>query len=103
MVCKSDAYLLSHVSSLATIAFTGQGANQALQDAYVLASKIHKYNSQVSTTSMQSNDVTLSSPNLKALLKEYEHLRWLPTASITAKAAFLGYLETGSGLFANFR
>jgi len=40
---------------------------------------------------------------LKAFLKEYEHVRWLPTASITAKAAFLGYLEIGSGWAGYFR
>lgn len=41
--------------------------------------------------------------SLKSLLKEYEHKRWLPTASITAKAVFLGYLETGSGFAAYIR
>lgn len=35
--------------------------------------------------------------SLQQLLKEYEHVRWAPTASITLKAAFLGYLETGGG------
>jgi 2-polyprenyl-6-methoxyphenol hydroxylase-like FAD-dependent oxidoreductase len=81
--------------------FLGQGANQALQDSYVLASKIHEYNNQ--QQSMQNSEGATSSSNLKSLLKEYEHMRWLPTASITAKAAFLGYLETGSGLLSNFR
>jgi 2-polyprenyl-6-methoxyphenol hydroxylase-like FAD-dependent oxidoreductase len=81
--------------------FLGQGANQALQDSFVLASKIHDYNKQ--QLSIQNSEVASSSSNLKALLKEYEHMRWLPTASITAKAAFLGYLETGSGLLSNFR
>eukprot|EP00956_Cyclotella_meneghiniana_P024665 scaffold49823_cov73-Cyclotella_meneghiniana.AAC.7 len=74
--------------------FLGQGANQALQDSYVLASKIHQYNQQVQSIQISSELPRDSS--LNSLLKEYEHKRWLPTASITAKAAFLGYLETGS-------
>lgn len=76
--------------------FLGQGANQAMQDSCSLAAKIFEYNSQVSSTSS-------SKPDLKALLKEYENRRWLPTTSITVKAALLGYLEVGSSLFSNFR
>ena len=72
--------------------FLGQGANQALQDSCSLARRIHEYNNQ-------SSDVT----DLKSVLKEYENRRWLPTTSITAKAAILGYLEVGPGLIANFR
>jgi len=82
--------------------FLGQGANQALQDSYSLASKIHEYNSQVQQLP-DINDPSSSVPDLKALLKEYENRRWLPTTSITAKAAFLGYLEVGPSIFANFR
>jgi type IV secretory pathway VirB6-like protein len=33
------------------------------------------------------------------MLKDYESLRWKPTASITAKSIFLGYLETGGNGF----
>ena len=73
--------------------FLGQGANQALQDSCSLARRIHEYNNQ------SSSDMT----DLKSALKEYEKRRWLPTTSITAKAAILGYLEVGPGLFANFR
>lgn len=76
--------------------FLGQGANQAMQDSCVLAAKIFEYNSQVSSTSSSEAD-------LKALLKEYENRRWLPTTSITVKAALLGYLEVGPSLFSNFR
>jgi salicylate hydroxylase len=82
--------------------FLGQGGNQALQDSYVLASKIHEYNCQIRQPS-QSNDGLSNNRSLKTLLKEYENMRWLPTASITAKAAFLGYLETGSGFISYFR
>ncbi|KAL7532967.1 hypothetical protein ACHAXR_004961, partial [Thalassiosira sp. AJA248-18] len=81
--------------------FLGQGANQALQDSCSLAAKILEYNSQVQHT-LDLNDPS-SKPDLKTLLKEYESRRWLPTTSITAKAAFLGYLEVGPSLFSNFR
>jgi hypothetical protein len=56
------------------------------------------YNKQFKQSSTESDNV-----DLKALLKEYENRRWLPTASITAKSAFLGYLEAGSSFFSNFR
>ena len=73
--------------------FLGQGAIQAIQDAYCLASKICEYNSNLKkATSLPSDEENKS---LKMLLKEYEKTRWLPRASITVKSAFLGYLETG--------
>ena len=37
--------------------------------------------------------------SLRDLLKDYEHTRWIPTASITIKSVFLGYLETGGNEF----
>ncbi|KAL7470341.1 hypothetical protein ACHAXS_010559 [Conticribra weissflogii] len=75
--------------------FLGQGGNQAMQDAYMLASKIFEYNSQIqmrqnSASIGGGSDEALVEPNLKSFLKEYEHRRWLPTTSITAKAALLG-------------
>jgi len=89
--------------------FLGQGGNQAMQDAYMLASKIYEYNEQIQMQQTRASlnggesEESLVEPNLKSLLKEYEHRRWLPTTSITAKAALLGYLEIGSGIFGNFR
>ena len=56
--------------------------------SYSLASKILEYNSQV------QQPLSADEPDLKSLLKEYENQRWLPTTSITAKAAFLGKLYT---------
>lgn len=76
--------------------FLGQGSNQAIQDAYCLASKILEHNLH--------STVTAKPKTLKALLKEYESTRWFPTASITFKSAFLGYLETGEkGFLSMFR
>lgn len=83
---------------------------QAIQDAYTLATKVFKHNAncvtaasgEISGSREKSDDVALLP--LRALLKEYERIRWLPTASITAKAAFLGYLETGEkGFLSKFR
>ena len=37
--------------------------------------------------------------DLQHFLKNYEKVRWKPTADITLKAAFLGYLETGNSDF----
>lgn len=76
--------------------FLGQGANQAVQDSYSLAKKILDFNNAVETD--QKCD-------LQTLLKEYERARWLPTTSITGKAAILGYLETGGrdGFYSKFR
>lgn len=79
--------------------FLGQGANQAVQDAYSLAEKVHRYNRQLligEETEEQS---------MQQLLREYETARWFPTTSITAKATILGYLETGgrAGFYAKFR
>lgn len=79
--------------------FLGQGANQALQDSCSLAVKIREFNTRVQQPLANNDDV----PDLKASLKEYENRRWLPTTSITAKAALLGYLEVGTSLLANFR
>jgi len=87
--------------------FLGQGSNQAIQDAHCLASKIFQHNanslaSPVSAEMMQEGEE--SPKTLQALLKEYENTRWLPTASITFKSAFLGYLETGEqGFLSKFR
>jgi len=90
--------------------FLGQGSNQAIQDAYTLAKKVFQHNAncvmaasgEMPESRENSEDVALLP--LRALLKEYERIRWLPTASITAKAAFLGYLETGEkGFLSKFR
>lgn len=102
--------------------FLGQGANQALQDAYVLASKICENNdiaqgrwspppppasSAVVSGSVENDDekVEQQPKSLKVLLKEYENRRWFPTASITVKSALIGYLETGgvNGYYSKFR
>ena len=79
--------------------FLGQGANQAVQDAYSLAEKVHRYNRQL----LKGEEA--GGQSMHQLLRDYETARWFPTTSITAKAAVLGYLETGgrSGFYSKFR
>eukprot|EP00537_Pseudo-nitzschia_pungens_P004395 CAMPEP_0172361970 /NCGR_PEP_ID=MMETSP1060-20121228/5711_1 /TAXON_ID=37318 /ORGANISM="Pseudo-nitzschia pungens, Strain cf. cingulata" /LENGTH=517 /DNA_ID=CAMNT_0013084383 /DNA_START=31 /DNA_END=1584 /DNA_ORIENTATION=+ len=89
--------------------FLGQGANQALQDAYTLASKICLYNDMVqgrwTPPEVAEGEEEEQTKSLKVLLKEYELKRWFPTTSITVKSALIGYLETGGidGFYAKFR
>jgi salicylate hydroxylase len=73
--------------------FLGQGANQAIQDAYLVAKQIHDFNAGVEG----------EAADLPTLLKEYEHVRWWATTNISVKAAALGYLEASSGFIAKFR
>ena len=82
--------------------FLGQGANQAIQDAYALAKRICEYNDIVQGRCIGEEN---ENKTLPILLNEYERTRWFPTASITIKSAFLGYLETGGfeGAYAKFR
>jgi 2-polyprenyl-6-methoxyphenol hydroxylase-like FAD-dependent oxidoreductase len=84
--------------------FLGQGANQAIQDAYSLAQKIHIFNAEFKEGDTPQ-DAASEKQDLKTLLKDYENTRWIPTTSITAKAAILGYLETGgrAGIYSKFR
>ena len=75
--------------------FLGQGSNQAIQDAYCLAKKIFEYNKALANDSEEID--------FEEVLKSYETVRWGPTASISAKAFLLGYLEAGVGFIAKFR
>jgi hypothetical protein len=47
----------------------------------------------------------LRARSLKKELGQYQNARFFPTASITVKAAIIGYLETGgrNGFYAKFR
>jgi 2-polyprenyl-6-methoxyphenol hydroxylase-like FAD-dependent oxidoreductase len=86
--------------------FLGQGSNQAIQDAFCLATKIFEHNANVASSLDQTvrESDNKRPKSLKTLLKEYETTRWFPTASITFKSAFLGYLETGNkGFLSMFR
>jgi hypothetical protein len=85
--------------------FLGQGANQALQDAYTLATKVCEYNDIVQGRRGTVEGDQDEGKTLKKLLKEYERKRWSPTSSITLKSSLIGYLEVGGfdGAYAKFR
>jgi salicylate hydroxylase len=78
--------------------FLGQGSNQAIQDAYSLATRIRSYNDAVA----QHDGAKVS---LLSYLKVYESVRWMPNFQIFWKASFIGYLETGGfdGFYSTFR
>ena len=82
---SSDSHrvILLGDSAHAMAPFLGQGANQALQDAYVIAQGI---------TNINNGD-----DNLSNMVQSYEKLRKLPTASLSLKSNFLGFIETLGG------
>lgn len=86
--------------------FLGQGSNQAIQDAYCLATKIYEHNARSLGTfeapPLEEGEIE-EEVTLRKLLKEYEQRRWAATTSISAKAGFLGYLEASEGFAAKFR
>ena len=65
--------------------FLGQGANQALQDAWVLAEELG---------AMREN----TAEEKKAALRRYEAIRKPPTTAIMLSSRVIGFVETGSGL-----
>ncbi|KAG7355917.1 FAD-binding monooxygenase [Nitzschia inconspicua] len=88
--------------------FLGQGANQAIQDAWSLATRLYEYNSKVGRAQLDkvsNDDEECERPSLKKELRLYQKTRFFPTASITVKATIIGYLETGgrNGFYAKFR
>jgi salicylate hydroxylase len=100
-VKESDAYVvLCGDAAHAFPPFLGQGANQAIQDAYCLVEKIYEYNGQVARGAAEAEEA-----NLKTGLEDYKKIRWPATFDIFWKSVFLGYLETGGseGLYSKFR
>ena len=69
--------------------FLGQGANQAIQDAYCLALQLAAIGNVHAT--------------LPEALSRYEAVRKFPTAKLTLNSWFLGFIETQEGLGAVFR
>jgi salicylate hydroxylase len=69
--------------------FLGQGANQAIQDGYCLASQLAQIGAEHET--------------LSDALAAYQSIRKFPTAKLTFNSWFLGFIETQRGLGAAFR
>ena len=74
--------------------FLGQGANQAMQDAYCLALLIQDFNAQHAAL---SSTTQLPRNALKKMAVKYEAIRKLPTALLSVESRILGELETLSG------
>ena len=85
--------------------FLGQGANQAIQDSYVLARTIQRVNSALDPSStatqpplwMRAAAAAQIDPLPIALLCEYQRPRFLPTTLLSLKSNFLGQVETLGG------
>eukprot|EP00192_Tetraselmis_astigmatica_P024435 CAMPEP_0117657386 /NCGR_PEP_ID=MMETSP0804-20121206/5302_1 /TAXON_ID=1074897 /ORGANISM="Tetraselmis astigmatica, Strain CCMP880" /LENGTH=307 /DNA_ID=CAMNT_0005463835 /DNA_START=287 /DNA_END=1210 /DNA_ORIENTATION=+ len=84
---KNGNMVLLGDSAHAMPPFLGQGANQAIQDAYALADKLSKVGSEYNSTA--------------EALAAYQRVRIPPTAAIMQSSRFLGLLETqgGAGAF----
>ena len=81
--------------------FLGQGANQALQDAFTIAQEIKDANLRSGNAGSESSNPTgylkEKSVVVRRLSKSFEGKRKLPTALLSAKSNFLGALETLPG------
>ena len=69
--------------------FLGQGANQALQDSWVLAEQLSLIGDVHSTK--------------KEALEKYESIRKPPTTQIMLSSRVIGFVETGNGIVGNVR
>ena len=72
--------------------FLGQGANRALQDAYVLAEGITRINNRNTTSSTR-----LTRIQLRMLRRNYQRKRYVHTLQLSLKARVLGLIETLPG------
>ena len=72
--------------------FLGQGANQGIRDADLLARTICRYNRDAAAGGLSDD----GSDDLTSRLRSFQRARWTQTTQISLKSIFLGYLETGS-------
>ena len=76
--------------------FLGQGANQALQDAYQIAVEIQALSNLVPLYANQANppNIAVQTTNglIKTKMKNYENKRKFKTAIMGSKSGILGYL-----------
>ena len=88
--------------------FLGQGANQAIQDSFVLARTIERVNLALSNRGqggpgwMRTLSALQINPMPLALLVEYQRPRFLSTTLLSLKSNFLGQVETLGGPIGQF-
>ena len=87
---QSGRVVLLGDSAHAMAPFLGQGANQAIEDAYALAFHVNRYNSPAGMRA-------LAGGSLKPFVDAYELERKLPTGILSVKSNFLGLVETLGG------
>ncbi len=90
---NSGRVVLTGDSAHAMPPFLGQGANQALQDAYLLANGIARINGRSTLPSDRLTDI-----QLKSLVRDYQRKRYFHTLQLSVKAFVLGFIETLPGL-----
>ena len=94
--------MLSHLYDdrriLSRAPFMGQGANQAIQDAYALATEIVKLNSRFTASGRedQPTDEAVKQA-VKDIADTYCRKRNGPTALLNVKSAVVGAIETLEG------
>ena len=103
---RNKKYFLPGLFEIARAPFLGQGANQALQDAFTMALEIKDTNRRAGDGVAIENTSVPSAAYLKEktvalrkLTKSFESKRKLPTGLLSAKSNFLGALETLPGPF----
>jgi len=84
-------------SAHAMAPFLGQGANQAIQDAYSLSRQIGLYNSQYEGVAGKGTTDSEPTASLYSFIKTYENERKPSTALLSVKSNFLGFVETLGG------
>lgn len=77
----------------------GQGANQALQDAYNLAQDISAANRRAGDIDEELLSLNLNQKAIaiRKIARDFESKRKLPTGLLSVKSVFLGALETLPG------
>jgi 2-polyprenyl-6-methoxyphenol hydroxylase-like FAD-dependent oxidoreductase len=74
--------------------FLGQGANQAIQDAWCLARQVAAANGLAANGLAANGSAGAQPPSLGACLSAYESIRRGPTASLQVSSAAIGLLDT---------
>eukprot|EP01038_Epipyxis_sp_PR26KG_P007307 gene7307-9954_t len=89
---KSGKIILIGDSAHAMAPFLGQGANQAIQDGYCLASLIINYNKNQIESSQESSSIKINIAN------KFEQIRKFQIVPLGLKALILGFIETLGGV-----